>query len=96
MQVDVEKNNQGIFAESAPELTRITRKVAELRMALLPYLYTAFARYHLQGIPPVRPLVLDYASDPALRDVEDEFMVGDNLLFVPVLFTYSILFPSIL
>ncbi len=85
MQVDVEKNNQGIFAESAPELTRITRKFAELRMALLPYLYTAFARYHLQGIPPVRPLVLDYASDPALRDVEDEFMVGDNLLFVPVL-----------
>lgn len=44
---------------SYPEVTDAVRDSIELRMRLLPYLYTAFADYHFQGIPPVRAMVLD-------------------------------------
>ena len=42
-----------------PEVTDAVREVIELRMRLLPYLYTAFADYHLRGIPPVRAMLLE-------------------------------------
>ena len=31
----------------------------ELRMQLLPYLHSAFVRYHHEGLPPFRALVMD-------------------------------------
>ena len=42
-----------------PEVTDAVREVIELRMRLLPYLYSAFADYHLRGIPPVRAMLLE-------------------------------------
>ncbi|NEW05773.1 ABC transporter substrate-binding protein [Paenibacillus sp. SYP-B3998] len=49
---------------SYPEVEGIIRHYLELRMRLLPYLYTAFARYRFEGIPPFRamPLVEGYAE----------------------------------
>lgn len=44
---------------SYPEATDAVRRTIQLRMRLLPYLYTAFARYHLDGVPPVRSLILE-------------------------------------
>jgi alpha-D-xyloside xylohydrolase len=35
------------------------RDVMQLRIRLLPYLYTAFARYHFDGVPPVRAMALE-------------------------------------
>jgi alpha-D-xyloside xylohydrolase len=35
------------------------RDVMQLRIRLLPYLYSAFARYHFDGTPPVRAMVLE-------------------------------------
>ena len=45
------------------------REVMRLRLRLLPYLYTAFARYHFEGTPPFRamPLVEGFvATDTAV------------------------------
>ena len=36
---------------SFPEVEEQVREVAMLRMRLLPYLYSTFARYHFEGIP---------------------------------------------
>ena len=44
---------------SYPEYTDDIRKVIELRMRLLPYLYTAFAEYQQKGIPPMRAMILE-------------------------------------
>ena len=44
---------------SFPEVTDQVREVVQLRMKLLPYLYTAFADYQQQGIPPFRAMVLE-------------------------------------
>ncbi|MBT5925211.1 MAG: alpha-xylosidase [Verrucomicrobia bacterium] len=40
-------------------VTDAVRKVIQLRMRLLPYLYTAFADYHFKGTPPVRAMILE-------------------------------------
>jgi alpha-glucosidase (family GH31 glycosyl hydrolase) len=43
---------------SFPEVYDAVRDVAYLRMRLLPYLYSTFAEYHFQGIPPIRAMAL--------------------------------------
>lgn len=43
-----------------PEVETAVREAVLLRRKLVPYLYSAFARYHFEGIPPFRPVFLDY------------------------------------
>lgn len=43
---------------SYPTVEKEVRAVANLRMQLLPYLYTAFAQYHFEGKPPFRAMNL--------------------------------------
>ena len=72
----------------APEQQAVAerlRSVVNQRYALLPYLYSAFMRYHIEGLPPVRSLLLDFPNDKRLREVDDAFMFGDSLLAAPFL-----------
>ncbi|GAB2797462.1 glycoside hydrolase family 31 protein [Rhabdobacter roseus] len=43
---------------SYPEVYESVKKVALLRMRLLPYIYSTFAQYHFEGTPPIRPMPL--------------------------------------
>jgi alpha-glucosidase len=63
----------------------IIRKYLKLRYRLLPFLYTVLEEAHRTGLPLFRPLILDYPEDPDVVAVDDEFMVGDDLLAAPVL-----------
>ena len=45
-----------------PEVERQIREAVSLREQLLPYLYSAFAKYHFRGIPPYRPVFMDYGN----------------------------------
>jgi alpha-D-xyloside xylohydrolase len=51
---------------SFPDVADQVRDVMQLRLRFLPYLYTAFARYHFDGVPPFRamPLVDGFVEDP--------------------------------
>jgi alpha-D-xyloside xylohydrolase len=53
-------------------------------MRLVPYLHAAFVRYHREGLPPFRPLVMDHPDDVQCWPVDDQFLVGDGLLVAPV------------
>ena len=44
---------------SFPEVEKQVKEIALLRMRLMPYFYTAFARYHYEGIPPFRAMNLE-------------------------------------
>ncbi len=57
---------------SFPEVERSVREVANLRMQLLPYIYSTFAQYHFQGIPPFRSmnLVNGFTYDPDVAEGE--------------------------
>lgn len=63
---------------------RINRASIELRYRLLPYLYTLFAQNEKTGQPPLRPLAFDYPQDVDALLVNDEYLVGRDLLVAPV------------
>lgn len=85
-QFEYYKNKRGEFLENSDELTAKCKKILDLRMSLIPHFYTAYYTYYKKGIPPVRPLVMDYPEDKNTRDIYDEFMIGEGLLAAPVIF----------
>jgi alpha-D-xyloside xylohydrolase len=70
------------WAYGEPALS-IFRRYAQLRYRLLPYLYAAACRA-AEGVPLVRPLVYDHPSDPATHHIDDEYMLGPDLLVAPM------------
>lgn len=65
--------------------TSIMRSFLQLRYRLLPYLYSLAWQTHQAGIPMVRPLFWNFPNKQSLWDIDDAFMLGDNLLVAPVL-----------
>ncbi len=57
----------------------------KLRYRLLPFLYTALEESHRTGVPMFRPLLLNYQEDENTLGIDDEFMIGDDLLAAPIL-----------
>jgi alpha-D-xyloside xylohydrolase len=56
-----------------------------LRERLRGYIATQMMLAHEKGVPPMRPLLFDFPNDRASFDVEDQFMLGPDLLVAPVL-----------
>ena len=54
-------------------------------MRLIPYLHAAFHRYAEEGIPPFRPLFMDYPDELESRKIDDQILIGDRLLAAPVI-----------
>jgi alpha-glucosidase (family GH31 glycosyl hydrolase) len=48
---------------SFPDVEKQVKEYALLRMQLIPYLYTEFARYHFEGTPPFRGMNLEEGFD---------------------------------
>ena len=63
----------------------IIRKYLKLRYRLLPFLYTNLEEAHRTGIPLFRPLLVNYQADTNTINLDDEFMIGSDLLVAPVL-----------
>ena len=67
------------------EVVDINRKYIELRYKFLPYIYDLFYKGEKTGLPIMRPLVLHYPNDPEVRNMNNEFLAGENILVAPVL-----------
>src|SRR5262245_36761004 len=66
------------------EVEAICRRYAELRYQLLPYTYTLAWHAHRDGLPLMRPLVLNHPGDPRTWQLGGEYLWGDDLLVAPV------------
>ncbi len=62
----------------------LVRAAVELRYRLMPYLYAGFVRAGETGAPVQRPLVFDHQYDGTVRDLDDQFLLGPDLLVAPV------------
>lgn len=62
----------------------LVREALRLRYRLLPYLYACFLRAAETGAPVQRPLVFDFQDDATVRDLDDEYLLGPDLLVAPV------------
>ncbi len=67
------------------EFTKINRSTIELRYRFLPYIYTLFYKHERDGQPVMRPLWFGYPKDIKTYLIEDEYLVGKDLLVAPVL-----------
>lgn len=83
-QPNLSANEHGELLPDDNPYIHIARRFSNLRMALLPYLYQAYSDYHGKGIPPVRPLVADWPEDINTWHLDDEWMLGADLLVAPV------------
>lgn len=70
------------FGEQALD---ITRKFAKVRYALMPYIYSEAFKCTRTGLPMMRALVLEFQDDPAVYQIDDQYMFGDSILVAPVL-----------
>jgi alpha-glucosidase len=66
------------------ECKKIYGDVVRLRYSYLPYLYDLFKEMSENGLPIMRPLVMEYEFDSKTEEINDEFMVGTNLLIAPI------------
>jgi len=60
------------------------RTAIKLRYRLLPYIYACFLKASESGAPVQRPLVFDHQYDATVRDIDDQYLLGSDLLIAPV------------
>ncbi|WP_200895382.1 TIM-barrel domain-containing protein [Kitasatospora griseola] len=70
----------------------INRKYLQLKMRLMPYMYTMSRIATDTGVPATRAMVLEYPQDPVARGnlTSSQFMAGDSFLVAPVVSDTSV------
>ena len=63
----------------------IMKKYIKMRYEWLPQLYSLFHQASKQGIPVFRPLLMEYPNDEKTYNLNDQFMIGDNVIVAPIL-----------
>lgn len=79
--VDTLRQEPWSFGE---RVEKICKEYIEMRYRFMPYLYQWFYKASETGLPVMRPLLLEYANDPAAASVTDQFLVGDSLMAAPI------------
>jgi alpha-glucosidase len=67
-----------------PQWEALNRRVIELRYELLPTIYNVMRDSSMNGLPAMRPVVLEFPEDPATYGLDDQYMFGSDLLIAPV------------
>ncbi|KAA6456635.1 DUF5110 domain-containing protein [Acidobacteria bacterium AB60] len=68
-----------------PEVERVLREYDDFRYRLLPYIYSTAWGVTNRNETMMQALPLVYPSQPSVRSIRDEFLLGDSLLISPVL-----------
>jgi len=63
----------------------VLRFFTELKGKLMPYIFAQAVKTSTVGIPMMRAMVMEYASDPACLYLDKQYMFGDNILVAPIL-----------
>ena len=63
----------------------IAREYIRLRYRLVPYLLAYAHESTRTGLPLMRPMVLEFPEEPRMDGVDDQYMLGADLLAAPVL-----------
>ena len=63
----------------------IISEILFMRERLKPYILEQMRIAHETGLPPMRPLFFDFPEDETCWSVEDQFLLGPDILVAPVL-----------
>jgi len=78
---DTKRKEPWVYGE--PTTSRI-RKAVVARYTLLPYWYLTFYHAYKHGLPVMRPLWFEYPKDEATYGMDDQWLIGGDLLVKPV------------
>ena len=67
------------------EAVNVLRLFSKLKMRLMPYIFAKACEATRDGIPFMRPMMLEFPDDPCCSYLDRQYMFGDNLLVAPVL-----------
>ena len=70
-----------IFDEEA---VAVCKKFTHLKMKLMPYIYGVAVQAHEEGVPVMRPMILEFNKDPAVKYLDMQYMLGDSILVAPI------------
>jgi alpha-D-xyloside xylohydrolase len=73
------------FGQKGEPIYDAIERTIHLRYALLPYIYSTAWEVTDQQSSFMRALVMDFASDKKVWDINDQFMFGKSILVAPVL-----------
>lgn len=71
--------------EFGPSFLQAFRNLVELRYKLMPYIYSQAALSSKEGLPLLRALLIGYPEDPATWTIEDEYLLGNDMLVAPLM-----------
>ena len=66
------------------QVEKILADTIKFRYRLLPYVYSLSQTTRDEGVNPMRPLFMDFGSDPKTLDITQQFMYGPSFLVCPV------------
>ncbi len=83
----------GLFGAGAPneiwsygeENEKIFTKYIFIRERLKPYIKEIMKEAHETGSPPMRPLFYNFPNDKLAWEIDDEYMLGNDLLVAPII-----------
>lgn len=70
-----------LFDEEACDVVKF---FTNLKCRLMPYIYQKSVEAHEEGTPVMRPMIFDFPNDPAVRYLDQQYMLGESLLVAPV------------
>ncbi len=69
------------FGEQA---VAVAREMVALKCRLMPYLYRAAVEAAVDGVPVLRPMLLEFPDDPTSAFTDRQYLLGPDLLVAPV------------
>lgn len=66
------------------EAVENTKRYVDLKLSLMPYLYTQSAYDAKFGNPLMRPMFLEFENDPNVYDLATQYMFGSQILVAPI------------
>lgn len=79
--IDTKRREPWLFPESTK---LIVRDAIRKRYTYLPLWYTLFYEHERFGYPVIRPLLAHYSRDPETFAIDNQYLIGDQLLVHPV------------
>lgn len=62
----------------------VVREYTHLRYSLVPYLLAGGRESCDTGLPLLRPMVLEFPTEPRIDGIDDQYMLGPDLLVAPI------------
>lgn len=74
------QNLAGELEDGWQDFENEVRELLPFRSRLVPFLFSALSEDRFQRIPVCRALACDFPEDPAVRKLEDPFLLGHNIM----------------